>query len=141
MEGGRDRIAAQPRSDVSNIRQEVFVDPTRDESHIFELLDLKNEVADHESATLFLRDFAVEQDATDNLENVSVVPTFLKFLRWHIIIFTLVQVLEHSGTMELTGLTGSQYGNALPPVMTAVVQLAYPANIRLKNVLADVHCI
>ncbi|XP_078182135.1 ran guanine nucleotide release factor, putative (Mog1/PsbP/DUF1795-like photosystem II reaction center PsbP family protein) [Carex rostrata] len=117
--------------DVSNIRQvpdhqEVFVDPSRDESLIFELLDLKNEVADHESATWFLHDLAVEQDATDNM------------------------VLEHSGTMELTGL---QYENTPVPAMTAVGQLAiskgrqgrgaenivraYLANFRLKNVLTD----
>ena len=43
------------------------VDLTRDESLIFELLDLKNEMADHESGTWFLRDLAVEQDATDNM--------------------------------------------------------------------------
>ncbi|KAL3646450.1 hypothetical protein CASFOL_011630 [Castilleja foliolosa] len=54
--------------DVSNIRQvpdhqEVFVDPTRDESLIFELLDLKTDVADHGSATWFLQDLANEQDA------------------------------------------------------------------------------
>ncbi|KAF3338460.1 ran guanine nucleotide release factor isoform X1 [Carex littledalei] len=109
---------------------EVIVDPTRDESLIFELLDLKNEVADHESATWFLRDLAVEQDATDNM------------------------VLEHSGTMELTELTGLHYGNAPPPAMTAVGQLsiskgkqgrgaenivqAYLANIRQKNISTDV---
>lgn len=43
--------------------QEVFVDPTRDESLIFELLDLKTDVADHGSATWFLQDLANEQDA------------------------------------------------------------------------------
>ncbi|KAJ4794179.1 Ran guanine nucleotide release factor [Rhynchospora pubera] len=118
--------------DVSNIRQvpdhqEVFVDPTRDESLIVELLDLKIEVADHESATWFLRDLALEQDASDSM------------------------VLEHSGIMELPGL---QYGNVAVPAMTAVGQLAvskgrqgrgaenivqvYLANIRLKNVSTDV---
>ncbi|XP_047961623.1 ran guanine nucleotide release factor-like [Salvia hispanica] len=54
--------------DVSNMRQvpdhqEVFVDPSRDESLIFELLDLKTDVADHGSATWFLQDLANEQDA------------------------------------------------------------------------------
>ncbi|KAF0890390.1 hypothetical protein E2562_002781 [Oryza meyeriana var. granulata] len=58
--------------DVSNIRevpdhQEVFVDPARDESLIFELLDLKGEVEDGGSALWFLRDIANEQDAGDNL--------------------------------------------------------------------------
>ncbi|KAJ4806756.1 Ran guanine nucleotide release factor [Rhynchospora pubera] len=118
--------------DVSNIRevpdhQEVFVDPSRDESLIIELLDLKNEVADHESATWFLRDLAIEQDASDSV------------------------VVEHSGIMEISGL---QYGNVPVPAMTAVGQLAvskgrqgigaenivrvYLANIRLKNVSTDV---
>ncbi|KAF5930123.1 hypothetical protein HYC85_030996 [Camellia sinensis] len=53
--------------DVSNIRQvpdhQVFTDPARDESLIFELLDLKLEVADNGSATRFLQDLAREQDA------------------------------------------------------------------------------
>ncbi|XP_022726888.1 probable ran guanine nucleotide release factor isoform X2 [Durio zibethinus] len=53
--------------DVSNIRQvpdhqEVFVDPARDESLIFELLDYKHEVGDDGSAIWFLRDLASEQD-------------------------------------------------------------------------------
>lgn len=47
--------------------QEVFVDPARDESLIFELLDLKGEVDDAGSALWFLRDMASEQDAADNL--------------------------------------------------------------------------
>ncbi|EOA35735.1 hypothetical protein CARUB_v10020969mg [Capsella rubella] len=54
--------------DVSNIRQvpdhqEVFVDPSRDESLIFELLDFKTEVGDIGSASWFLNDLASEQDA------------------------------------------------------------------------------
>ena len=49
--------------------QEVFVDPARDESLIFELLDLKGEVDDAGSALWFLRDIANEQDAGDNLVN------------------------------------------------------------------------
>lgn len=43
--------------------KEVFVDPERDESLIFELLELKLDVADNESATWFLQDLASEQDA------------------------------------------------------------------------------
>ncbi|KAK3227601.1 hypothetical protein Dsin_007463 [Dipteronia sinensis] len=54
--------------DVSNIRlvpdhQEVFVDPARDESLIFELLDFKEDVGDNGSAASFLQDLATEQDA------------------------------------------------------------------------------
>uniref|UniRef100_A0A453C4S4 Uncharacterized protein n=1 Tax=Aegilops tauschii subsp. strangulata TaxID=200361 RepID=A0A453C4S4_AEGTS len=75
--------------DVSNIRevpdhQEVLVDPARDESLIFELLDLKGEVEDGGSALWFLRDVANEQDAADNL------------------------VVEHSGTIELAGLRSGE---------------------------------
>jgi hypothetical protein len=43
--------------------QEVFVDPSRDESLIFELLDFKAEVGDIGSASWFLNDLASEQDA------------------------------------------------------------------------------
>lgn len=43
--------------------QEVFVDPSRDESLIFELLDFKTEVVDNGSASWFLHDLAREQDA------------------------------------------------------------------------------
>lgn len=39
------------------------MDPARDESLIFELLELKQEVADNGSATWFLQDLATEQDA------------------------------------------------------------------------------
>ncbi|XP_062185981.1 uncharacterized protein LOC133889498 [Phragmites australis] len=61
--------------DVSNIRdvpdhQEVFIDPARDESLIFELLDLKGEVEDADSALWFLRDIANEQDAGDNMVTI-----------------------------------------------------------------------
>ncbi|EEC77400.1 hypothetical protein OsI_16161 [Oryza sativa Indica Group] len=118
--------------DVSKIRQvpehqEVFVDPARDGSLIFELLDLKGEVEDGGSALWFLRDIANEQDAGDNL------------------------VVEHSGTIELGGL---RFGDAPAVAGTAVGQLAiskgrqgreaqnivrlYLANIRLKNAATDV---
>lgn len=39
------------------------MDPARDESLIFELLDLKPEVGDNGSATWFLQDLATEQEA------------------------------------------------------------------------------
>lgn len=39
------------------------MDPLRDESLIFELLDLKTDVPDQGSATWFLQDLANEQDA------------------------------------------------------------------------------
>ncbi|GJN02702.1 hypothetical protein PR202_ga20080 [Eleusine coracana subsp. coracana] len=118
--------------DVSDIRQvpdhqEVFVDPARDESLIFELLDLKGEVDDTGSALWFLRDIANEQDAGDNM------------------------VVEHSGTLELSGL---RLGEGPVVAGTAVGQLAvskgrqgreaqniirlYLANIRLKNAGTDV---
>ncbi|GMP94516.1 hypothetical protein CsSME_00043958 [Camellia sinensis var. sinensis] len=70
--------------DVSNIRQvpdhqEVFVDPARNESLIFELLDLKLEVVDNGSATWFLHDLAREQDAEGvmMLNHLSVCPFHL----------------------------------------------------------------
>lgn len=39
------------------------MDPTRDESLVFELLDLKQDVGDDRSAVWFLQDLATEQDA------------------------------------------------------------------------------
>ncbi|VAH33081.1 unnamed protein product [Triticum turgidum subsp. durum] len=67
-----DAVSVWFGQDVSNTRevpdhQEVVVDPARDESLIFELLDLKGEVEDGGSALWFLRDVANEQDAGDNL--------------------------------------------------------------------------
>ncbi|KAF4350710.1 hypothetical protein G4B88_000848 [Cannabis sativa] len=43
--------------------QEVFVDPSRDESLIFEILELKEEVGDDGSASWFLQDLASEQES------------------------------------------------------------------------------
>ncbi|XP_039126459.1 ran guanine nucleotide release factor [Dioscorea cayenensis subsp. rotundata] len=118
--------------DVSAIRevpdhQEVFADPTRDESLIFELLDLKHEVEDNNSAIWFLQDIAREQDAEESM------------------------VLEHSGTLEATGL---QNRGSPVIVSTAIAQMAisksrqgreaqnivrvYLANLRLKEVGTDV---
>ncbi|XP_022861300.1 probable ran guanine nucleotide release factor isoform X2 [Olea europaea var. sylvestris] len=107
--------------------QEVFVDPTRDESLIFELLDLKADVPDQGSATWFLQDLANEQDAEGTM------------------------VLEQSGVFQADGL---QYRNIPAVVTTATGQMAiskgrqgreaqnivkvYLANLRLKEVGTDV---
>ncbi|XP_073024549.1 uncharacterized protein [Primulina eburnea] len=118
--------------DVSNIRQvpdhqEVFVDPTRDESLVFELLELKANVADQGSATWFLRDLASEQDAEGTV------------------------VLEQSGIFEACQL---RFRDTPATITTAVGQMAlskgrqgreaqnvvkvYLANLRLKEVVTDV---
>lgn len=117
--------------DVSNIRQvpdhqEVFVDPARDESLVFELLDYKHDVGDEGSAVWFIQDLAIEQDGEG---------------------FTL---LERSTVVEAPGLC---YKNIPAIVTTAVGQMAvskgrqgreaqniikvYLANIRLKEVGTD----
>ncbi|GER35460.1 Ran guanine nucleotide release factor [Striga asiatica] len=118
--------------DVSNVRQvpdhqEAFVDPTRDESLMFELLDLKTDVADHGSATWFLQDLANEQDAEGAM------------------------VLEQSEVFQADGL---RLRNNPGIITTAVGQMAiskgrqgrnaqnlvkvYLANLRLKDVTTDV---
>ncbi|CAL0318260.1 unnamed protein product [Lupinus luteus] len=118
--------------DISNIRevpdhQEVFADPSRDESLIFELLEYKPDVADNGSATWFLQDLAGEQDAEGCV------------------------VIEQSGVLEAPGL---MYRNTLPVISTAVGQMTiskgrqgreaqnlvkvYLANLRLKGVETDV---
>ena len=91
--GGAISIAFPFRfQDVINItqvpdHQEVFVDPERDESLIFELLDYKHEVGDDGSAVWFLQDLAIEQDG----EGFAVF--FMLFLLWHCIEIIVV-VLE-----------------------------------------------
>lgn len=55
--------------------KEVFVDPARDESLIFEVLDLKHDVGDNGSAAWFLQDLATEQDA----EGCTVIGFFFFF--------------------------------------------------------------
>lgn len=118
--------------DVSNIRQvpdhqEVFVDPARDESLIFDLLDFKADVADNASATWFLQDLAAEQNAEG------------------------ATVIEQSGVFQADGL---QFGDMPTLISTAVGQMAiskgrqgreaqnlvkvHLANLRLKGVETDV---
>ena len=60
------------------IKKEVFVDPARDESLIFELLDFKADVADNGSATWFLQDLAAEQNA----EGATVMANSFLFFFW-----------------------------------------------------------
>ncbi|KAK0601494.1 hypothetical protein LWI29_024785 [Acer saccharum] len=107
--------------------QEVFVDPARDESLIFELLDFKDDVGDNGSAAWFLQDLATEQDAEG------------------------CTLLEQSGVVEAPGL---RYRNIPAVVTTAAGQMAiskgrqgreaqnlvkvYLANFRLKEVGTDV---
>ncbi|CAH1425103.1 unnamed protein product [Lactuca virosa] len=45
----------------------MFVDPARDESLIFELLELKHDVEDNGSGAWFLQDLAREQGAEGNI--------------------------------------------------------------------------
>jgi hypothetical protein len=115
--------------DVSNIRQvpdhqEVFADPSRDESLVFELLDLKPDINDNGSAVWFLQDLANEQDAQG---------------------FTLV---DQSGVVEVP------IGDSSALFTTAIGQMGiskgrqgreaqnvvrvYLANLRLKNAGTDV---
>ncbi|KAK3025385.1 hypothetical protein RJ639_044925 [Escallonia herrerae] len=114
--------------DISNVREvpdnrEVFVDPMRDESLIFELLELKVGVADNASATWFLQDLAREQDAEGNV------------------------VIEQSGVFQAEGL---HFRNMPAVVTTAAISKGrqgreaqnlvrvYLANLRLKEVDTDV---
>ncbi|KAK4760445.1 hypothetical protein SAY87_005338 [Trapa incisa] len=118
--------------DVSRIRdvpdnQEVLVDPSRDESLIFELLEMKHDVPDYQSATWFIQDLANEQDAE------------------------LCSAIQQSAVMDAPSLT---YGNMPAVVTTAVGEMAiskgrqgreaqnivrvYLADIRLRAVNTDV---
>lgn len=118
--------------DLSNVRevpdhQEAFADPSRDESLIVELLDLKEDVVDEGSAEWFLQDLAREQNAEGTT------------------------VIEQSGVLEVPGLC---YRSVPAVVTSAVGQMAiskgrqgreaqnivrvYLANLRLKEVGTDV---
>ncbi|KAK9116756.1 hypothetical protein Sjap_015703 [Stephania japonica] len=118
--------------DISNIRQvpdhqEGFADPSRDESLVFELLDLKTDVEDGGSAAWFLQDLAGEQNAEAG------------------------EMLEQSVVFEVEGL---RHRNNPAIITTATGQMAiskgrqgreaqnivkvYLANIRLKEVGTDV---
>ncbi|XP_021890626.1 probable ran guanine nucleotide release factor isoform X2 [Carica papaya] len=114
--------------DVSDIRQvpdhqEVFVDPARDESLIFELLDLKHDVGDNGSATWFLQDLATEQDAEGCTTGVIEVPG-LCYRDVPAVITTAV------GQMAISkGRQGREAQNLLT---------VYLANLRLKAVGTDV---
>lgn len=46
------------------------MDPTRDESLIFELVEFKHDVGDNGSAVWFLRDLANEQEAEGGVVNL-----------------------------------------------------------------------
>jgi len=103
------------------------VDPSRDESLIFELLDFKAEVGDIGSASWFLNDLASEQDAEG------------------------FQLIEQSEVIEAPGLS---FRNISAVATTAIGEMAiskgrqgreaqnlvrvYVANIRLKGVDTDV---
>ncbi|PON59200.1 Ran-interacting Mog1 protein [Parasponia andersonii] len=118
--------------DVSNIRQvpdhqEVFVDPARDESLIFELLELKNEVGDNGSATWFLQDLASEQEAEGSVvieQSVVVEAPTLCYRTIPAVVTTAV------GQMAISkGRQGREAQN---------VVRVYVANVRLKEVNTDV---
>ncbi|CAN1187846.1 Probable ran guanine nucleotide release factor [Linum perenne] len=117
--------------DVSDLRQvpdhqEAFVDPARDESLVFEVLELKNEIGDNGNAAWFLQDLVNEQDGEGFI------------------------LMEQSGVVEVPGL---RYRNLPVVISTAVGQMAvskgrqgreaqnivkvYLANIRLKEVGTD----
>lgn len=118
--------------DLSNIRevpdhQEAFADPNRDESLIVELLDLKHDVSDNQSALWFLQDLANEQNSAGDLvvESVNAVaPSDAPFLDPATVITTVV------GQMAVSkGRQGREARN---------IVRVYLANIRLKGVGTDV---
>ncbi|KAG2253208.1 hypothetical protein Bca52824_083344 [Brassica carinata] len=103
--------------DASNIRQvpdhqEVFVDPSRDESLIFELLDFKSDVGDNGSASWFLQDLALIEAPGLSFRNIPAVVT--------------------SAVGEMAISKGRQGRDAQNLVRV------YVANLRLKGVETDV---
>uniref|UniRef100_A0A0D6R9L2 Ran guanine nucleotide release factor n=1 Tax=Araucaria cunninghamii TaxID=56994 RepID=A0A0D6R9L2_ARACU len=118
--------------DLSNIRevpdhQEAFADPNRDESLIIELLDLKQDVADDQSALWFLKDLASEQDSAGDpvVESVSALsPADVPFLDPSTVATAVI------GQMAISkGRQGSEASN---------IVRVFLANLRLKGVGTDV---
>ncbi|KAJ7532864.1 hypothetical protein O6H91_13G023100 [Diphasiastrum complanatum] len=118
--------------DVSIIRevpnnQEVFADLNRDESIIVELLEMKHEVSNQESALWFLQDLANEQDASQDLvvERLNSIPlNEVPYLSQSTAVTTAV------GKMRVSkGRQGAEARN--------VIQV-YLGNIRLPNVNTDI---
>lgn len=64
------------------------MDPTRDESLIFEFLEFKHDVGDDGSAVWFLQDLANEQEAEGDV--VNLILTFIS-LFWFFWIFSHIQ--------------------------------------------------
>ncbi|KAI4373604.1 hypothetical protein MLD38_011713 [Melastoma candidum] len=117
--------------DVSEVRQvpdhqEVFADPWRDQSLIFELLELKQDVEDHGSAVWFLQDIAAVQDAGQCtlLEQSGVVEApWLVYQSTPAVISTVI------GQMSISkGRQGRDAQN---------VGRVYLADLRLKEVNTD----
>ncbi|KAM7484353.1 hypothetical protein LguiA_000362 [Lonicera macranthoides] len=107
--------------------QEVFVDPACGESLVFELLELKLDVPDNESATWFVQDLATEQDAQGFMiiEQSEVIEVErLRYRSMPVVITTAV------GQMAIyKGLQGMEAQNIVK---------VYLANFRLKEVRTDV---
>ncbi|XP_024522834.1 ran guanine nucleotide release factor [Selaginella moellendorffii] len=115
---------------VSNIRevpdnQEVFADASRDESVIVELLELKPEIPDEQSASWFLQDLASEQDALMEMESVSQLqPGDVPFLDPSIVKGVAVGKLKVSKSRQSAD--------------AANIVRIYMANLRLRSVKTDV---
>ncbi|GER49513.1 Ran guanine nucleotide release factor [Striga asiatica] len=155
--------------DVSNVRQvpdhqEAFVDPTRDESLMFELLDLKTDVVDHGSATWFLQDLANEQDAEGAMERTSLksgwegkylmralfalMRAILRLLEDVIayrvsIPFRCLSSLKFFRLMDyglgtILAISKGRQGRDAQNIVKRVFFQVYLANLRLKDVTTDV---
>ncbi|KAI4368689.1 hypothetical protein MLD38_017219 [Melastoma candidum] len=118
--------------DVSEVRQvpdhqEVFADPSRDESLIFELLELKHDVGDQGSAVWFLQDLATEQDAGQCmlLEQSGVIEA-----PWLVYQSTPAVITTAIGQM---GISKGRQGRDAQNVVRV-----YLANLRLKEVNTDI---
>lgn len=84
-------------------QQEVYADPSRDESLIFELLDLKVDVADNSSATWFLQDLASEQDVEGTIVILhSPFPTSTLVHLKYLIVSTSLLVLWFIRVIDLS---------------------------------------
>jgi ferritin len=62
--------------------KEAYVDPTRDESLIFEFLEFKHDVGDDGSAVWFLQDLANEQEAEGDV--VNLILTFISLFWFYL---------------------------------------------------------
>ncbi|MCO5607427.1 hypothetical protein L7F22_061623 [Adiantum nelumboides] len=118
--------------DVSSIRdvpdnQEVYADPSRDESIIVEILEHERSVEDAQSAVWFLQDLSHEQDAGQSLVHEVVL-----------MLISTPNPLKHTHTRAHARMCAHLSISCMIKLLFVKLLQVYLANIRLPNVNSDI---